>query len=102
MQNTESIIFTPPPEFVRRCHVQSLLTKYQVTNVAELWKKSVADIGQFWDHVVQDTGIEWYKKYSQVVDNSQGIESTRWFIDGKINISHNCVDRHAGLQKTAI
>src|SRR5437867_1393465 len=54
----------------------------------------VADNGWFWDTALKDLGIEWYRPYRQVLDRSKGIEWTSWFLGGRINIVHNCIDRH--------
>ena len=44
---------------------------------------------------MNDMGVEWFELYSKVRDASRGIAWTRWFIDGRVNVAHNCVDRHA-------
>lgn len=96
MLKCDSVIWKPTPEIVQSSYVSSLMKRFEVKTSEELWKKSVADIGLFWDVVMQDLGIEWFKNYDKVLDSSQGIEWTRWFLGGRINIAHNCVDRHQG------
>jgi acetyl-CoA synthetase len=64
-------------------------------SVQALYRASVQDIGWFWDEVMKDLGLIWEHPYTQVVDTSHGFPWTRWFIDGKINVTTNCVDRHA-------
>jgi acetyl-CoA synthetase len=56
---------------------------------------SVADVGRFWDTALEDLGVEWYRPYARTVDPSGGIEWTKWFVGGRINVVHNCLDRHA-------
>jgi len=55
---------------------------------------SVRDTAWFWDESVKDCGIEWFKPYTNVKDDSRGFPWTRWFEGGEVNIAHNCVDRH--------
>ena len=37
----------------------------------------------FWDAVVKDMGIEFTTPYERVMDDSGGIEWTKWFIGGQ-------------------
>lgn len=60
----------------------------------ELHAKSVRDTAAFWDAAMQDMGVEWFTPYTQVKDDSRGFPWTRWFINGEVNIAHNCIDRH--------
>lgn len=39
-------------------------------------------------------GIEWFQPFDRVRDDSGGIAFTRWFLGGRVNATHNCVDRH--------
>ena len=56
----------------------------------------------FWDSVAKND-IEWFEPYKEVLDSSNAPFYT-WFVGGKINITHNCLDRHIQLkgEKTAI
>jgi len=60
----------------------------------ELIKRSTEDIGWFWDAAVKHLGIEFFHPYGLVMDEGGGISNTKWFLGGKINIVHNCLDRH--------
>src|SRR6476661_1274568 len=61
----------------------------------ELARRSQDDIGWFWDAVVRHLGIEFSTPYERVFDDSRGPMWTTWFGGGRINLTHNCVDRHA-------
>ena len=65
----------------------------------ELHRRSVEDIGWFWDAAVKHLGIEFFRPYSQVVDESAGPEWATWFRGGTINLTHNCVDRHTAGER---
>lgn len=65
-----------------------------VGSIAELRQASVKCHHWFWDEVLHDMGLEWQHRYTQVRDDSRGIAWTRWFINGRINVAYNCVDRH--------
>jgi len=88
------IIWTPTGETVARANVTRFMKAHGIASYDELLKRSVADIGWFWEAALKDLGIEWYRPYRQVLDRSKGIEWTSWFLGGRINIVHNCIDRH--------
>lgn len=94
MLNCEDIIWRPTEAHLENSYAAQLMKKMGVSTPEALWKKSVEDIAVFWDVVLKDLQIEWFKPYTKVVDRSGGIEWSKWFIDGEINIAHNCLDRH--------
>ncbi len=81
----ETRVFPPPPEFSAKAHIKSL-EEYEA-----LYKKSIEDPEKFWADVAGD--LHWFKPWDKVLD--WNIPWARWFVGGKINLSYNCVDRHA-------
>jgi acetyl-CoA synthetase len=91
----ENRLFPPPPEFSARAHIQSI-EQYE-----ELYKQSIEDPESFWANVAND--LHWFKKWDKVLD--WNLPWAKWFVGGQINLSYNCVDRHAlseRANKTAI
>lgn len=35
-----------------------------------------------------------WQPYTKVLDSLQGMPWTKWFLDGRFNLAHNCLDRH--------
>ena len=68
----------------------------------KLYKFSVDNPEQFWSDVA-DSFI-WKKKWSKVLDYDFSKPKFEWFVDGKLNITENCLDRHVENtpEKTAI
>jgi len=65
--------------------------------------KFASDFTGTWAELAQDK-LTWQKPFSQVLDDSNP-PFYRWFDDGKLNVSENCLDRHvaSGLgERTAI
>ena len=60
----------------------------------ELYKSSVDDPDGFWGE--HGKRIDWIKPYSKVKNTSFDYDnvSVKWFEDGTLNVSANCVDRH--------
>ena len=40
-------------------------------------------------------GLEFTTPYERVLDDSGGIPWSKWFVGGHVNLTYNCVDRHA-------
>ncbi len=75
-------------------NIYAFMKENKIKDFDTLVKRSQKDIEWFWDSVNKFLGIEWYTPYGKVLDTKNGIEWPRWFVNGKINIVHNCVDRH--------
>ena len=80
---------------VEQANITRFMRKHGIATYDELIERTSRDNVWFWDVVTEDLGIEWYKSYHTVRDTSAGIPWTKWYLGGKINIVHNCLDRHA-------
>ena len=74
-------------------------SKYQ-----KKYKLSIKENEKFW--AKEGKRISWIKKYSKIKDVKYSKEDVRikWFYDGTLNASANCIDRHLkkNASKTAI
>jgi acetyl-CoA synthetase len=61
----------------------------------EFLRFSREDPERFWDETMREMRVEWFHPYRQVLDLTAGPEWARWFLGGRINIAHNCLDRWA-------
>ena len=93
------IVWKPTDDYIQNANITRFMKKNNIKDYDELIKKSTDDIGWFWDEVVKDLKIEWYRPYNKTYDDSKGIQWTKWFTGGKINIVHNCLDRYAKSEK---
>ncbi len=91
----KDIIWRPAPEQVEQANITRFMRKHGIADYPTLLARSVEDVRWFWDAVMKDLGIEWFKPYSRVLDDTGGFSEASWFVDGELNIVHNCVDRHA-------
>ncbi|MFL6371262.1 MAG: acyl-CoA synthetase [Nitrososphaeraceae archaeon] len=78
------------------------MRKHSIADYIQLVQKSNENIEWYWNAVNEDLNLEWFKKYDQIFDSSNGIPWTRWFINGKCNIMSNVIDRHAKNQPDKI
>ncbi|HEX5057350.1 MAG TPA: acetate--CoA ligase [Gammaproteobacteria bacterium] len=69
----------------------ALITEEQYLS---LYKRSVEDGIGFWAE--QGRCIDWIKPYTQIKDVSYSDKDLhiRWYYDGTLNVSANCIDRH--------
>lgn len=58
----------------------------------EQYKKSVENPEEFWEEIA-DT-FTWRKKWEKTLDWDFEKPEINWFINGKLNITENCLDRH--------
>lgn len=68
---------------------------YQIKSLDEYkasYKKSIESPEEFWADVAEN--FTWRKKWDKVLEWNFQEPMVKWFINGKLNITENCVDRH--------
>nr|HIL75174.1 acetate--CoA ligase [Rhodospirillales bacterium] len=82
----KELVFPVPDQVAAKAFVDN--DKY-----IEMYKASVDDPENFWKE--QGKRIDWIKPYSKIkdVDFTKNVK-IRWYYDGTLNASYNCLDRH--------
>ena len=88
-------VWEPTPEYIHNANVTRLMRAHGIDDFFELVRRSQDDIEWFWDAAIKDLGLDFSKPYDQVLDASGGPAWPKWFVGGEINLTYNCVDRHA-------
>ena len=88
-------VWEPTPEYIEHANVTRLMRKLGITDYHDLVERSQRDIEWFWSAAIEDVGIEFAHPYDRLLDASKGPQWPLWFLGGKINLTYNCVDRHA-------
>ncbi|MDB5531975.1 MAG: acetate--CoA ligase [Hyphomicrobiales bacterium] len=80
-------IYPVSPEWAKRAYVDD--AKYK-----DMYARSVKDPDGFWGE--EGKRLDWIKPYTKVKNTNFGPPdvSIKWFEDGTLNVSANCVDRH--------
>jgi acetyl-CoA synthetase len=67
-----------------------------------LYNHSITNPEEFWSQVADS--FLWKKKWSKVLKYDFSTPKFEWFVDGKLNITENCLDRYVEIhpEKTAI
>lgn len=89
--------YYPSPEAVQRARISGMDAYRKLVAEAE------SDFEGFWARLAREH-LHWHKPFTQTLDSS-GAPFFKWFADGRLNVSYNCLDRHvlAGKgSKTAI
>ncbi len=76
----ESRVIHPSDEFVKQANV----------NDRNIYNEAKADSQAFW--ASQAERLDWFRKWDQVLDWNPPF--AKWFVNGKLNVCYNCVDRH--------
>ncbi|WP_281950891.1 acetate--CoA ligase [Nitrosophilus kaiyonis] len=90
----EKRVFYPNPELSKEARIKSM-DEYE--KLVE-WAKN--DFEGFWDHFAKEK-IDWIKPYKKVLDDSKA-PHYKWFVDGKLNITQHCIDRHLPQKKDKV
>ncbi|WP_455755537.1 acetate--CoA ligase [Sulfurimonas sp.] len=92
----EHKLFYPNEKISSIAAVKSMDEYYQLQNYAK------NDYEGFWDKFAKEK-ITWRKPYTKVLDDSN-MPFVKWFEDGELNVSEQCIDRHLAENgdKTAI
>jgi acetyl-CoA synthetase len=88
----------PPESLVENSNVTRFINKHDLKDYTTLIQKSVDEIEWFWSEAEKELGVEWFQPYTRVLDTSMGIQWAKWFIDGRMNVANNALDKHAGSQ----
>ena len=73
--------YTPDPSYKQNSWIGDYQTAY------DEFRK---DPDGFWDKIAHE--LDWFSPYTKVKE--WNYPYARWFVDGKTNITHNCLDRH--------
>ncbi|MFN3630254.1 MAG: AMP-binding protein, partial [Casimicrobiaceae bacterium] len=92
----ENRVFPPPAAFTTQANVKP-------ADFEAMKAKAAADHAGFWADLARDT-LLWSKPFTKTLNDSNP-PFFKWFEDGELNASYNCLDRHLGTpveNKTAI
>jgi acetyl-CoA synthetase len=86
----EDRAFPPSPEFVKQANVSGPAAYKALCDEAE------RDFEGFWGRLAKEN-VLWHKPFTRVLDESNA-PFFKWFHDGELNASYNCLDRHLKTQ----
>ncbi len=101
MSNIQSVmhenrVFEPSPAWAAQANIRK-------ADCEALNAKAARDFTGFWADLARDT-LAWHKPFTKTLDESNA-PFYRWFEDGQLNVSYNCLDRNltnGNAERTAI
>lgn len=99
MSTLESVLketrsFPPSDDFRQKATISGIEAYHTLCEQAD------ADYLSFWGDLARDQ-ISWKKPFTRVLDDSQA-PFFKWFDDGVLNVSYNCLDRHLPVNANRI
>ena len=85
----EKRVFKPSKSFSQKAHIKSL-REYK-----KIYSESIKNPEKFWAKKAEQ--LDWFKKWNKVLTKKG--DFYKWFENGKINVSYNCLDRHVKAGK---
>src|SRR5580693_7726028 len=89
------MIWEPSREFIRQTNVWRFMDRLGFRDRGAFLQFSREEPERFWDEIMREMRVEWFEPYHLVLDASRGPEWAQWFVGGRLNIAHNCLDRWA-------
>ena len=90
----ENRVFNPPKTLSENAYVKNLEEYQQLCDAAE------ADYEGYWGDLAKDL-IDWKKPFTKIL-NEDDAPFYKWFDDGELNVSYNCIDRHLPDKKDKV
>jgi acetyl-CoA synthetase len=93
----EHRVFNPPADFAANATISGM-DAYR-----KLCDEAASDYEGFWARLAREN-LDWHKPFTQTLDESNA-PFYKWFADGQLNASYNCLDRNltnGNADKTAI
>ena len=84
----ENRVFFPSPALVKSARISGMDAYQALCDEAE------KDFEGFWARLAREN-LSWKKPFTQTLDESNA-PFYKWFADGELNASYNCLDRHLG------
>jgi acetyl-CoA synthetase len=90
----ETRVFAPAADFVKQANVSGMAA-YQA-----MCEEAARDYEGFWAKLAREH-LLWQKPFNKVLDQSNP-PFFKWFHDGELNVSYNCLDRHLNTQPNKV
>src|SRR5262245_5486358 len=91
---SDSSIRPVPEQWKREAYIDD--AKYR-----EMYRRSIAEPDAFWAEQA-DKFVDWTKRWDTVCEADMPAGRFAWFKGAKLNVSHNCIDRHLATRANQI
>ncbi len=98
---SQQAVWNPSQSYIDSTRLYQWMKSLGYTDYETFHENSIDNLEWFWDKAVEELGIEWFKEYDKTLDLSKGIKYPEWFVNGKMNVTHNAIDKWATRPDTA-
>jgi len=85
-------VWKPTRDWIDKTNVWHFMQRLGFDDREAFLRFSVDEPERFWRELMNEMDVQWFEPYHQVMDVSRGPEWSQWFIGGRLNIAHNCLD----------
>ncbi|KAI9915488.1 hypothetical protein PsorP6_007853 [Peronosclerospora sorghi] len=85
--SVNNVEYPPIQALVETAHIASM-EQYE-----EMYRRSLEDPEKFWGELAREH-LDWFRDFDQTVMGTVTKGDVAWFLNGQINVSVNCMDRH--------
>ena len=89
-------VWTPTRADIEGANITALCKTLSLDSYSELLAWSQTHRARFWQVIIETIGIPFMRPPSQTLDCDQGVESPRWLVDAKLNITESCFQAAGG------
>lgn len=93
---SEDTVYPVPADLAKSAHINK--AQYE-----DMYKRSIEQPDEFWAEQAKSF-IDWFEPWTEVHKSDYHKAEISWFKNAKLNVSHNCLDRHLAnrAEQTAI
>ncbi len=91
---TKPLAWIPSPEIIAQSNLKQVMDEVGITDYPAFWRWSVDQKEAFWLKTIHKLCIPFEKKFSTVLDISEGPENPKWFKDARLNIADACFQQN--------
>lgn len=80
----------PTENEVEKTHIAAIMRELELDSYKAFHSWSVRHRADFWRLMIERLGIQFHRKFSEVMDVSKGDEFPKWLVDAQLNIVESC------------
>jgi acetyl-CoA synthetase len=86
----KNYVWHPSKTVIENSNIYKMMQKHHFKDYKSFWQWSVSNRAEFWSATVQNLEIAFAKKYSTILDVSEGLETPHWLKGAQLNIVDSC------------
>ena len=80
----------PAKDEIEKTNIAAVMRELNLDSYEALHLWSVGNRADFWRLMIERLGIQFHRKFSEVVDLSKGDEFPKWLVDAQLNVVESC------------